>query len=177
MTFPAVPKLEDKETPFGTARYGVLGIAATKDPAAIRRVPYTAWGALAGGVSETWFVVGRTFDVIGKLVTRRESLDQVAGPLGIARVAGQVASLGDLGASLSFVALLSVSIGLFNLFPIPLLDGGHLLYYAAEAIRGRPLSIKVQEIGFRIGLAIVATLLIFATSNDFFHLNWGFSGG
>jgi regulator of sigma E protease len=77
---------------------------------------------------------------------------------------------------ISLVAVLSVSIGLINLFPIPLLDGGHLLFYAIEAARGRPLSDRAQEIGFRIGLAIVVMLMLFATWNDIIHLGSSFTG-
>lgn len=169
VTLTATPELKEQNTPFGKHRIGLLGIAGSRDPAAIEKVPYTLWGAVAGGVSETWYVVERTISAIGKLITGRESLDQLTGPIGIAQAAGQVANVGGIGGLLALTAVLSVSIGLFNLFPIPLLDGGHLLYYAAEAIRGRPLSYRVQEIGFRIGLAIVAILMIFATSNDIFH--------
>jgi regulator of sigma E protease len=169
ITIPAAPELREQTTAFGKHRIGILGVSATKDPAAVRRVPYSLWGALVSGVSETWYVADRTLSSIGKLITGRESLDQLAGPIGIAQAAGQVANLGGMTGLLALVAVLSVSIGLFNLFPIPLLDGGHLLYYAAEAVMGRPLSQRVQEIGFRIGLAIVAILMIFATSNDIFH--------
>jgi regulator of sigma E protease len=169
VTIPATPELKEQTTPFGRHRIGLLGVGASQDPAAVRRVPYSLGGALVSGVSETWYVIDRTFNAIGKLITGRESLDQLAGPIGIAQAAGQVANLGGIPGLLALVAVLSVSIGLFNLFPIPLLDGGHLLYYAAEAVRGRPLSYRVQEIGFRIGLAIVAILMIFATSNDIFH--------
>ncbi|MET0428465.1 MAG: site-2 protease family protein, partial [Microvirga sp.] len=75
---------------------------------------------------------------------------------------------------ISLVAVLSVSIGLINLFPVPLLDGGHLLFYAIEAVRGRPLSERAQEIGFRIGFALVAALMLFATWNDIVHLGTSF---
>ena len=169
VTLTAVPDLREQVTPFGKHRIGLLGVTSSNDPTSIRRVPYTPFGALAGGVTETWYVVERTFSAIGKLITGRESLDQLAGPIGIAQAAGQVANVGGVMGLLALTAVLSVSIGLFNLFPIPLLDGGHLLYYAAEAVMGRPLSHRVQEIGFRIGLAIVAILMIFATSNDIFH--------
>ncbi len=76
---------------------------------------------------------------------------------------------GGLIAIIQLAAVLSVSIGLLNLFPIPLLDGGHLLFYAVEAVRGRPLSERAQEVGFRIGLAVVLMLMIFATYNDILH--------
>ena len=78
--------------------------------------------------------------------------------------------MGGISPLVSLVAILSVSIGLINLFPIPLLDGGHLLFYALEALRGKPLSERAQEIGFRIGLAVVVMLMLFSTWNDISHL-------
>ena len=93
----------------------------------------------------------------------------LGGPIRIAQISGQVASIGFV-ALIHLAGVLSVSIGLLNLFPIPLLDGGHLLFYAIEATRGRPLSERAQEVGFRIGLAIVVMLMIFATFNDIVHL-------
>jgi regulator of sigma E protease len=121
------------------------------------------------GVQETWFVIDRTLSYIGGVVVGRESADQLGGPIRIAQMSGQVATVGFL-ALIHLVAVLSVSIGLLNLFPIPLLDGGHLLFYSIEASRGRPLSERAQEVGMRIGLAIVLMLMIFATFNDIVHL-------
>ncbi len=103
------------------------------------------------------------------MIAGREAADQLGGPIRIAQVSGQVATAGFVPL-LHLAAVLSVSIGLLNLFPIPLLDGGHLLFYAIEALRGRPLSERAQELGFRIGLAIVVMLMIFATYNDILHL-------
>jgi regulator of sigma E protease len=120
-------------------------------------------------VKETWFVVERTLSYIGGVITGREAADQVGGPIRIAQISGQVATIG-LAALFHLTAVLSVSIGLLNLFPVPLLDGGHLLFYAIEALRGRPLSEKAQEMGFRVGLALVLMLMIFATYNDILHL-------
>jgi regulator of sigma E protease len=114
-------------------------------------------------------VVDRTLAYIGGVVVGREAADQLGGPIRIAQVSGQVATAGIV-ALIHLAAVLSVSIGLLNLFPIPLLDGGHLMFYAVEAIRGRPLSDRAQEVGFRIGLAIVLMLMIFATFNDIVHL-------
>ena len=125
--------------------------------------------AIALGAAESWFVVDRTLSYLGGVIIGRESADQLGGPLRIAQISGQVASVG-FPELLNLTALLSVSIGLLNLFPIPLLDGGHLLFYGIEAIRGRPLSEKAQEFGFRIGLAIVVMLMIVATWNDILHL-------
>jgi regulator of sigma E protease len=121
------------------------------------------------GTKETWFIIERTFSYIGGLFAGRECADQLGGPIRIAQISGQVATLGFVPV-LHLAAMLSVSIGLLNLFPVPLLDGGHLLFYAIEAVRGRPLSERAQEIGFRIGLALVVMLMIFATFNDILHL-------
>jgi regulator of sigma E protease len=90
-------------------------------------------------------------------------------------VSGQVANIGGVSGLIGLVAVLSVSIGLINLFPVPLLDGGHLLFYAIEAVRGRPLSERAQEIGFRIGFAFVVMLMLFATWNDIVHLGASFA--
>jgi regulator of sigma E protease len=125
--------------------------------------------AVVMGAKETWFVVDRTLSYIGGIFAGREAADQLGGPIRIAQVSGQVATAGFVPL-LHLAGVLSVSIGLLNLFPIPLLDGGHLLFYLVEAVRGRPLSERAQEVGFRIGLAIVVMLMIFATFNDILHL-------
>ena len=170
VTLSAVPDVRETETPFGKQRIGLLGLQGSKNPDDVKRVTYGPLQSLGVGVSETWYVVERTFDYLGKLIVGRESADQLSGPIRIAQVSGQVATMGGIGALISLVAVLSVSIGLINLFPIPLLDGGHLLFYGIEAARGRPLSERAQEIGFRIGLAIVLMLMLFATWNDIVHI-------
>jgi regulator of sigma E protease len=124
--------------------------------------PVTAFGL---AVKECYFIVSQSLAYLWGVVTGRESADQLGGPIRIAQVSGQVASVSFV-ALVNLAAVLSVSIGLLNLFPIPMLDGGHLLYYSIEAIRGRPLSETTQEIGFRIGLALILMLMIFATWND-----------
>ena len=165
----ATPSVYEESTKFGRHRIGRLGI---RSPAAseAKLVTYGPVASLGLGVHETVFVVERTFSYLGKLVTGRESADQLSGPIGIARVSGEVAKVGGIGALIGLIALLSVSIGLLNLFPVPLLDGGHLLFYAFEVVRGRPLSERAQEIGFRVGLALVLVLMIFAAWNDILNL-------
>jgi regulator of sigma E protease len=121
------------------------------------------------GVEESFNIVDQTFKYIGGVITGRKSTDQLSGPIGIARAVGQAANI-SLLVLVNITGAISVSIGLLNLFPIPLLDGGHLLYYLIEGLRGRPLSERAQEMGFRIGLAIVLMLMIFATFNDIVHL-------
>jgi regulator of sigma E protease len=164
------PELREVKDPFGNShRQGVLGITrqtAAGDAVTERVDPATA---LWLGVKETWFVIDQTVAYIGRIFTGREPADQVGGPLRIAQISGQVATIG-LAALIHLAAVLSISIGLLNLFPVPLLDGGHLLFYAFEAVRGRPLSERAQEMGFRIGLGLVLMLMVFATYNDILHL-------
>lgn len=166
----AVPELKEIKDSFGnTHRIGVLGItrAMAEDDQRLEKAPPLT--ALKMAVEDTWFVVERTMSYLGGVIAGRESADGLGGPVRIAQVSGQVATLG-IAALLHLTAVLSVSIGLLNLFPIPLLDGGHLLFYAVEALRGRPLSERVQELGFRVGLAIVLMLMVFATFNDITRL-------
>jgi regulator of sigma E protease len=113
----------------------------------------------------TWFIVTSTMGYLKDVVFGKQSADQLGGPIRIADVAGRVATQG-VEYIIQLAAFLSVSVGLINLFPIPLLDGGHLMFYAIEAVRGRPLNERHQEMGFRIGLAVVLSLMIFATFND-----------
>jgi regulator of sigma E protease len=125
-------------------------------------------------VEETYFVIERSLCFVAGVVVGRESAKQLGGPIRIAEVAGDAWNAGldsgGIGTAITYLlnlsAFLSASIGLLNLFPIPLLDGGHLLFYGIEALRGRPLSERAQEVGFRIGLAIVVMLMIFAAYND-----------
>lgn len=169
-TLVATPVRTEQETPFGRHRVGMLGISAVNDPEAVRHIEFGPIEALGHGFSETYFVIDRTVDYLGKLVTGRESADQLSGPIRIAQVSGNVASLGGILGLISLTALLSVSIGFINLFPVPMLDGGHLMYYAIEAVRGKPLSEEAQEIGFRIGLALVLMLMLFVTWNDIVNI-------
>ena len=164
------PELREVKDAFGNMhRLGVLGITRATAPGDSVTERVDPGTALVLGVKETWFVVERTFAYIGGVFSGREAADQVGGPLRIAQISGQVATIG-LAALIHLAAVLSISIGLLNLFPVPLLDGGHLLFYAVEAVRGRPLSERAQEVGFRIGLALVLMLMVFATYNDILHL-------
>jgi regulator of sigma E protease len=166
----ATPELKEVKDSFGNVhKLGVLGItrASAVGEATTERVNPAA--AFVLGVKETWFVVDRTLAYIGGVFTGREAADQVGGPLRIAQISGQVATIG-ITALIHLAAVLSISIGLLNLFPVPLLDGGHLLFYAFEAVRGRPLSERAQEMGFRVGLGLVLMLMVFATYNDILHL-------
>lgn len=170
-TVVATPVRTETDTPFGRQRVGLLGVQAMNDEGALRQIEFGVVESLGQGVSETYFVLERTVDFIGKLVTGREYADQLSGPIRIAKISGDVATFGGFLGLLSLTALLSVSIGFINLVPVPMLDGGHLMYYAIEAVRGRPLSDQAQEIGFRIGLALVLMLMLFVTWNDIINLS------
>ena len=116
---------------------------------------------------EIRFIMDRTAAFLGDFFVGRGDVEQLGGPVKVAKVSGEVATLGIV-ALINLMALLSLNIGVFNLLPIPMLDGGHLVYYGIEAVRGRPLSQRVQEIGFRFGLALVFTLMVFTLVNDIF---------
>jgi regulator of sigma E protease len=149
-------------------RLGVVGSFADGD---MQEVTYGPLAALSNGVSETWFITERTVTYLYRVIVGEESANQLGGPLMVAKISGDAARMG-LAVLLNVAAVLSISIGIINLFPVPMLDGGHLLFFAIEAIRGRPLSERVQEIGFRIGFVAVIALMIFAFRNDIINLNW-----
>jgi regulator of sigma E protease len=169
------PELREEKDAFGNQqRRGILGITHQTVPGEVVTERVDPATALWLGIKETWFVVDRTLAYIGGVFTGREAADQIGGPLRIAQISGQVATIG-LTALIHLSAVLSISIGLLNLFPVPLLDGGHLLFYAVEAVRGRPLSERAQEMGFRIGLGLVLMLMVFATYHDILHLSSRFA--
>ncbi|MCG6206896.1 RIP metalloprotease RseP [Rhodopseudomonas sp. HC1] len=166
----ATPELREIKDRFGNVqRLGILGISRSTAAGEVTTERVNPASAFVMGIKETWFVVDRTFAYIGGLFAGREAADQLGGPLRIAQISGQVATIG-FTPLLHLAAVLSISIGLLNLFPVPLLDGGHLMFYAIEAVRGRPLSERAQEMGFRIGLGLVLMLMVFATYNDILHL-------
>ncbi len=161
-----VPEVAEDTDQFGnTHRVGRIGVSRTiedSDIVLVRPGPVEAIGA---SVEEIRFIVIRTAAFLGDFFVGRGDVEQLGGPVKVAKVSGEVATLGWL-ALINLAALLSLNIGIFNLLPIPMLDGGHLLYYIVEAIRGRPLSQRAQEIGFRVGFALVGTLMIFTLLND-----------
>ncbi|HWV81284.1 MAG TPA: RIP metalloprotease RseP [Hyphomicrobiaceae bacterium] len=166
MNLTATPDRREHEDRFGNKiRVGVIGIRRTMQPQDLEYQRHGVLDSLVLGVRETQFVISRTLGYLRDVVLGREAADQLGGPIRIAEVSGQVASSGFVPL-LNLTAILSVSIGLLNLFPIPLLDGGHLMFYLMEAIRRKPLSERTQEIGFRIGLSLVLMLMIYATFND-----------
>ncbi len=170
VTLTATPELQEVEDRFGNVhRVGLLGVQRSTDPGDVVRERSAPLAAVWEGTQETWFVIERTGSYIYGIISGREAADQLGGPIRIAQISGQVAESGFV-ALLNLTAVLSISIGILNLLPIPLLDGGHLLFYAVEAVRGRPLSERAMDIGFRVGLALVLMLMLFATWNDIMHL-------
>jgi regulator of sigma E protease len=162
LTVTAVPQASEMTDRFGNKHeIGLLGVSRMGN-AYIRHDPATAvWRAANQTVSLSYF----TLQAVGQMLVGSRSAEDLGGPIRIAQMSGQVAesSLIDV---FWFLAVLSINLGLINLFPIPMLDGGHLLFYGAEAIRGRPLSDRVVEYGFRVGLGLVLTLFIFVTYQD-----------
>jgi regulator of sigma E protease len=128
-------------------------------------VRYGPYAALTKATSQTWDTAAMSLRMIGRMITGDVSWRNLSGPVTIADYAGQSARLG-IAPYLSFLALISISLGVLNLLPIPVLDGGHLLYYLAEIIGGGPLPERVAEMGRRIGLALLVMLMIFAFYND-----------
>ena len=149
---------------------GVLGIRGGK----VSYEPVSAIEAIPDGIVQTWNVATQTLEGVWQMITAQRGTDDLGGPLRIAQLSGQVAELG-FASLISFIAVLSVNLGLINLFPIPVLDGGHLVFYAFEAIRGRPLPPRAVEYGLRAGFALLIGLFVFATWNDLSHFglfNW-----
>jgi regulator of sigma E protease len=144
---------------------GVLGIRGGQT--SFESVP--VWEAIPAGVAQTWDVTVQTLVGVWQMITSHKGADELGGPLRIAQLSGEVAQLG-VASLISFIAVLSVNLALINLFPIPVLDGGHLLFYLAEVIRGRPLPPRAQEYGTRAGFALLICLFVFATWNDLTHL-------
>jgi regulator of sigma E protease len=165
----ATPILTEVEGPKGKVEIGRLGLNSSADFRDMLMTPCTPIEAFGLGLHETWNIVEQTGHFVAGLLSGRENANQLSGPIGIAEASGHMAQqIPTLGVwpLVNLIALLSVSIGLLNLMPVPLLDGGHLLFFAIEALRGRALNERIQEYAFRIGLAMVCSLMLFATYND-----------
>jgi regulator of sigma E protease len=154
-----------QSSPSNGRQVGLLGVKGGAVEYRRVSVPVALWD----GVAQTWTITRETFAGLAQMISGGRGTEELGGPLRIAQLSGQVAQLG-VASLVSFIAVLSVNLGLINLFPIPVLDGGHLLFYFAEAVCGRPLPRRAQEYGFRAGLAFLACLFIFATWNDLTHL-------
>ncbi len=161
-----VPALSEFTDRFGVVhRIGLIGVSRSG-------IEFKRSGpleALIEAGAETVRMIGATLKGLAEMVIGTRGTQELGGPLRIAQMSGEIARDG-LVPALWFTAVLSINLGLINLFPIPLLDGGHLALYAVEAVRGRPLTERSQEIAFRLGLAMVLSLMLFATWNDIVHL-------
>lgn len=156
------------------SEYGFLGASAKIENYKIpteytQTVQYSPLTALGKAIDKTWQLSVMTIKAMGKMISGLIGLDNLSGPITIAKVAGQSAEMG-WQAFLSFMALMSVSLGILNLLPIPVLDGGHIVYYFIEALRGKPVSEQIQMIGLRIGIVLLGALMILALFNDFARL-------
>lgn len=179
------PRRQVEDDPIaGRITVGRMGLELVSVPGDVRHVRYGPLEAVGQGVRQTADVLGATLNYIGRLFTGRESGDQLSGPLGMAKASGAlttaavaanpdpVATVINVGLTLvSLAAILSIGIGFLNLLPIPILDGGHLLFYGYEAVARQPVAARVQEAGYRVGLALLAGLMLFATWNDLQKLN------
>ncbi|MGH6872005.1 MAG: RIP metalloprotease RseP [Rhizomicrobium sp.] len=171
LNFSATPRLTAVKDRFGNSyKESLLGINEVSDPKARRVVYFGPIAAFERGVGEVGFVLESVWDFRLQLVKGKADASQMSGPIGIAKMSHDIASVSLVGL-IWLAAFISVSIGLVNLFPIPVLDGGHLLYYGCEAVLGRPLSAKAQDIGFRLGLMVMLGLMVFVTWNDIARLN------
>jgi regulator of sigma E protease len=172
----ATPELREQTVGNQKMSTVVIGIRRSDNAASVKLYQPGPLEALGLGVDQTKFIITSTLGYLGDVIGGRQKADQLGGPARIGDLAAKVAdkSVIDLVYLIGFI---SVSVGLINLFPIPLLDGGHLLFYAIEAIRRKPLSEGAQEVGFRIGFAVVLMLMIFATFNDLPVIRGWFSAG
>ncbi|PYD48845.1 RIP metalloprotease RseP [Novacetimonas pomaceti] len=148
----------------GQAPHGQLGVSFLAEMGAPQSLPH----AFVSAVKETWNVSVQTLAGLWQMLTGQHSTKDLGGPLRIAQMSGQVAQYG-VSSIVSFMALLSINLGLINLFPIPILDGGRLMFYILEGIMGRPVSRRVQQVSFQAGFALIASLFLFSTFNDLSH--------
>ena len=170
MDIVATPERVLERDRFGNEfKIGRLGVSAAASSDSVTMRKFGPIDAVVKATEETYFIIEQTFVMIGRIITGRESVDVLGGPIKIAQISGQTATLG-LIALIHLTAVISVSIGLINLFPIPMLDGGHLMFYAYEGVFGKPMSQRVQDIGMRVGLGMVLTLFVFVTWNDLSQL-------
>jgi regulator of sigma E protease len=164
VTLKITPDIKERTDVFGNViKSPVIGVMS--DPAHYAYHRLSPIGAFRAAGVETWRFVTSTLTAVGQMVTGRRDLSEISGPIGIAKYSGQSAKQG-WKAILWFIAVLSANLGLVNLFPVPALDGGHLAYYAIEALRGKPLADRYQELGIKAGIALISVFAIFAVYND-----------
>lgn len=160
------PAMDEQRDPFGrTFKRGLIGIQRSSAPDKWQTFSVGPIDAFVRGVQETWSNITQTVAGIGDMISGRQSSEQMGGPILMAEVTAKVAGLG-IEPLIRWIALISANIGFLNLLPIPVLDGGHLMFYAVEAVRRKPLSDRFQQVGFQIGLAFIIALMIFVNFND-----------
>ena len=157
--------IESKDVFGNSIKKRIVGISIVPATSEINQKKLGPATAIYYSIKEIWFVCKTTLNYVGSLILGQADTSQLGGPIKIAKISGQVAEFGFL-AFISTIAYISISLGLINLFPIPLLDGGHLMFFLFEKILGRPLSQKTQEGFFRIGLFLLISLMVFTTFND-----------
>lgn len=168
VTLTATPELADQKDGFGnTVKVAVIGVVTNEQVGQPRLITYTPGEAVVQAVSDTGYVIARTGQFLKRFVVGREDKCQLGGPVKIAGMAGQAAKVG-FESLIQLAALLSVGIGFLNLLPIPPLDGGHLLFYAIEAVKGRPVSERAMEAVYRVGFVLVLGFMAFVFWNDLF---------
>lgn len=163
------PAIMSRKTVLGTDRRPVMGFVGSNAPEHHFQKRFGPLEASSIAIREIVFVIDRTGHYISGLIAGREKADQLSGPVRIGYISGKVAESG-IGPLLMLAGILSISIGIINLLPIPMLDGGHLVFYAIEALFGRAVSPRAQELSFRVGFALVIMLMLFSTWNDLIHL-------
>ncbi|MGH6876079.1 MAG: RIP metalloprotease RseP, partial [Rhizomicrobium sp.] len=164
------PRLTRIDTIGGPQKVGLLGIDGPTSIKQWKHVRYGLFAATGEACNETWSVVATSLDQLGRVFAGRGHAAQFSGVIGIAKLSGDVAAVSWLDL-FRLAALISISLGLVNIFPIPILDGGHLLYYGFEAVLGRPLGARAQDVGFRLGLAVILGVVLLAAWNDLVRLN------
>lgn len=168
VTVTATPEVMEQTDALGNVvKLGVIGVVSTPESGQPRQVSFTPAGALVEAVEDTGYIIARTGQFLKRFVVGREDKCQLGGPIKIAKISGQAAKLGFEWV-VQLVAMLSVGIGILNLLPIPPLDGGHLVFYGLEAIKGRPVSEKAMEAVYRVGLFLVLAFMVFVFWNDLF---------
>jgi regulator of sigma E protease len=164
LTLAMTPQAEQAKSGKGTVTVGKISAAIALQPDMIT-VPSSPLAAVGKAMTRVWDTCTMTLKMIGKMIVGEVSLKNVTGPITIADYAGQTARMGAVS-YLSFIAFISISLGVMNLLPIPVLDGGHLLYYSLEVLTGRPVPERFNEIAQRVGIGLLMTLMLLAVFND-----------
>jgi regulator of sigma E protease len=156
------PERTERPDSFGNPQaFGRIGVSRT----GYESVRHDPFSAVAEAVHQSWILTGTIVDVVGQIITGARPANEIGGVARIAHMSGEVTQIGYV-AVLHFMVLLSLNLALINLVPVPMLDGGHLLFFVIEALRGKPLPERVQEAGLKIGLGMVIALMVFAFWND-----------